>query len=173
MTKILETERMTLRTWTYADADALFEICKDAEVMLHIGDGKPYESVEKAREFLNWAVPYQKKNGFCRWACVERSSGKIIGSCGFARREMEEVELGYLFARESWGKGYATEAARACLKYGFDKIGFTKLIALTDVDHEKSHRVLEKIGFTRRGIEKMDDGDNLVFEITDSSKIDL
>ena len=57
----------------------------------------------------------------------EKSSGKIVGSCGFARREIGEVELGYLFAREIWGKGYATEAARACLKYGFEKFGFDKI----------------------------------------------
>lgn len=163
--KILETERLILRTWTYEDAAELFEICREPEVMLHIGDRKPYETVEKAREFLNWAVPYQKKNGFCRWAVIEKSSGKIIGSCGFARREMEDVELGYLFAREKWGKGFATEAAGACLKYGFENIGLTKIIALTDVDHAKSQNVLEKIGFTPRGIEKTDDGDDLVFEI--------
>jgi [ribosomal protein S5]-alanine N-acetyltransferase len=170
--KILETERLILRTWTYKDASELFEICREPEVMLHIGDRKPYETVEKAKEFLNWAVPYQKKNGFCRWAVIEKSSGRIIGSCGFALREMEEVELGYLFAREKWGKGFATEAASACLKYGFENIGLTKIIALTDIDHVKSQKVLEKIGFTPRGIEKTDDGDDLVFEIADQSKID-
>lgn len=170
--QILETERLILRTWTYEDADELFEICREPEVMLHIGDRKPYESVEKAKEFLNWAVSYQKENGFCRWAVIEKSSGKIIGSCGFARREMEEVELGYLFAREKWGKGFATEAASACLKYGFENIGLTKIIALTDIDHVKSQKVLEKIGFTPRGIEKTDDGDDLVFEIAGQAKID-
>lgn len=171
MTKILETERLILRTWTYKDADAMFEICREPEVMFHIGDRKPYESVEKAKEFLNWAVRYQKENGFCRWAVIEKSSGKIIGSCGFARREMEEVELGYLFAREKWGNGFATEAARACLKYGFENLGFTKIIALTDVDHTKSQNVLEKIGFTPREVVKTDDGDDLVFEIASYSKI--
>lgn len=173
MAKILETERLILRTWTYNDANALFEICRDAETMLHIGDRKPYESVEKAKEFLNWAVLYQKRNGFCRWAVTEKLSGKIIGSCGFARREMEEVELGYLFAREVWGKGYATEAAKACLKFGFETLGFTKIMALTDTDHVKSQRVLRKIGLTPRGIVKTIDGeDDLVFEITNHSKTD-
>ena len=74
MGKILETERLILRTWTYADAGALFEICRNREVMLHIGEHKPYESVEKAKEFLNWAVPYQKKTGFCRWAARAKLS---------------------------------------------------------------------------------------------------
>lgn len=173
MTKILETERLTLRTWTFKDADALFEICRNAEVMLHIGDGKPYETVEKAREFLNWAVLYQKENGFCRWAVVEKSSGKIVGSCGFARREVQEIELGYLFARDVWGKGYATEAAGACLKHYFERIGAEKIIAMTDLAHEKSQNVLMKIGFTRRGIEKTVDGEDMIFEFSHQSKTDL
>lgn len=170
MGKILETERLVLRTWTFADDERLFKICSDAETMIHIGDGKPYESIETAREFLNWAIPYQAENGFCRWAVIEKQSGEIIGSCGFAFRDMEEVELGYLFAREVWGKGFATEAARACLEYGFEKIGFEKVIALTALTHEKSHNVLRKIGFRERGIEETEDGDDLVFEFVYSAK---
>ncbi|MGI9056746.1 MAG: GNAT family N-acetyltransferase [Pyrinomonadaceae bacterium] len=165
MGKILETERLILRTWTYADAERLFEICSDAETMLHIGDGKPYESIERAKEFLNWAIPYQLKMGFSRWAVVEKQSGEIIGSCGFARLETAEIEFGYLFARQVWGNGFATEAAQACLKYGFEEIGFEKIVALTDLDHEKSQNVLRKVGFYERGIEKTEDGDDLVFEI--------
>lgn len=173
MGKILETERLILRTWTYADAERLFEICSDAETMLHIGDRKPYESIEVAQEFLNWAVPYQLKTGFCRWAVIEKESGKIIGSCGFAFRDMNEVELGYLFDRKFWGKGFATEAARACLHYGFHEIGFEKIIALTDLDHKKSQNILRKIGFYERGIEKNPDETlALVLEITNQNKTD-
>lgn len=173
MGKILETERLVLRTWTYADDERLFEICSDAETMLHIGDRKPYESIEIAREFLNWAVPYQLKMGFSRWAVIEKESGEIIGSCGFAIQETGEVELGYVFAREVWGKGFATEAARACLQYGFDKIGFETVIGLTDLDHEKSQNVLKKIGFRERGVERNPDGNlNLVLEITAQDKTD-
>lgn len=172
MGKILETERLILRAWTYADAERMFEICSDAETMLHIGDRKPYESIEAAREFLNWAVPNQLKMGFSRWAVIEKESGEIIGSCGFGFRNMSEVELGYLFDRKVWGKGFATEAARACLEYGFNKIGFEKILALTDLDHEKSKNVLRKIGFRERGVEKSKKGDvELVFEITNQDKI--
>lgn len=168
---ILETERLILREWTREDVAALFEICRNAEVMLHIGNRKPYENIDAAAEFLNWATAYQNDNGYCRWAVIEKSSGKIIGSCGFARRKMEDVELGYLFAREVWGKGFATEAARACLRYGFEKLKFAKIIALTDVDHAVSQKVLKKIGFTERGIEKTGDQEDLVFEATDKTSI--
>jgi len=165
MEKILETERLILRAWTLDDAPALYEICRDAAVMLHIGTREPYRSIDEARAFLDWAVAYQTKNGFCRWAVAAKQTGKIVGSCGFARRKLDDVELGYLFAREVWGNGFAAEAARACLDYGFETLDFVKVIALTDVDHFASHRVLEKIGFRRRGIEKHDDDTDMVFEI--------
>ncbi|CAN5468598.1 hypothetical protein BH18ACI1_BH18ACI1_00290 [soil metagenome] len=164
MTKILETNRLILQTWTLADTENLFEICSDAEVMKYLGTGKPYKTLDEAENFLNWAVAYQKENGFCRWAVLEESSGKIIGSCGFARPHgTKEIELGYLFARKVWGKGFATEAAGECLKYGFKKLDFREIIALTDLENVASQRVLEKIGFEKRGIEIYNNEENLVY----------
>jgi RimJ/RimL family protein N-acetyltransferase len=153
MTTILETKRLILRAWTLDDAESMFEICRDAEVMLHIGTGKPYQTVDEARRILDWLVAYQAENGFCRWAVIEKASERVIGSCGFARlRGRSEIDLGYLFDRQVWGKGYATEAAGACLQYGFEKLKFAEVIALTDPDHTASQRVLEKIGFKCQGI---------------------
>jgi RimJ/RimL family protein N-acetyltransferase len=164
MSKILETERLIFRDWTLDDASEMFEICRDAEVMRYIGTGKPYKTVEEAKKFLQWAVAYQKEKGFCRWAVVEKASGKIVGSCGFASaHEMPEPELGYLFGRAVWGKGFATEAARAAMHYGFEKLGFREIIAITDLENTASQRVLEKIGFAHRGVEKIDGEDNLVY----------
>jgi RimJ/RimL family protein N-acetyltransferase len=164
MTKILETNRLTLRTWTLTDTVDLFEICRDDEVMKYVGTGKGYKSPAEAVEFLNWAIAYQKENGFCRWAVLEKSSGEIIGSCGFARpHATEEIELGYLFARKTWGKGFATEAAGACLRFGFENFGFREIIALTDLENTASQKVLEKIGFIKRGIEIFRNEKNLVY----------
>lgn len=164
MTEILETERLILQTWRLIDAPKLFEICGDAEVMKYIGTGKPYESIEQADEFLRWAENYQKENGFCRWAALLKETGEIIGSCGFARPHgTEEIELGYLFARKLWGKGLATEAARACLRYGFERLNFNEVIAITDLENTASQKVLEKIGFAKRGVEKIDNEDNLIY----------
>ncbi len=164
MTKILETTRLILRTWTLSDAENLFKICSDAQVMKYIGTGKPYKTLDEAKKFLNWVTSYQAENGFCRWAIVEKSSGKIIGSCGFARPHgIKEIELGYLLARKCWGKGFATEAAGACLQFGFEKLDFREIIALTDLENVASQRVLEKIGFLKRGIELFNGEENLVY----------
>ncbi|MDQ3323286.1 MAG: GNAT family N-acetyltransferase [Acidobacteriota bacterium] len=164
MKEILQTDRLIIRTWVFNDADALFEICRDSEVMLHIGTGEPYKSIDEAYQFLNWAVSYQKNNRFCRWAVIEKANRKIIGSCGFARLENSgEIELGYLFARNEWGNGYATEAANACLRYGFEQLGFTEVIALTDLKHTASQRVVEKLGFICRGIENYNSENNMVY----------
>lgn len=161
---ILETDRLILRTWRLDDAPELFEICGDAEVMRFLGSGKPYETIGEADEFLHWATEYQKENGFCRWAVTLKGNLKTIGSCGFARPHgTEEIELGYLLARKFWGNGLATEAAAACLIYGFGKLEFREIIALTDLENVASQRVLEKIGFVQRGIELFNGEENLVY----------
>lgn len=164
MTKILETNHFVLRTWTEADAEDLYEICRDDRVMKYIGAGVGYKTLKESVDFLNWAVAYQAKNNFCRWAVTEKSSGEIVGSCGFARpHKTEEIELGYLFAVKHWGKGFATEAASACLKFGFEKLGFPEVIALIDKENVASRKVLEKIGFAPRGIEIYNGRENLVY----------
>ena len=132
--------------------------------MKYLGTGKPYETVEQADDFLHWAVKYQKENGFCRWAVLKKETEEIIGSCGFARPHgTEEIELGYLLAKKFWGKGFATEASLACLQYGFEQLKFKETIAITDLENVASQKVLEKIGFTKRGIEKIDGEDNLIY----------
>lgn len=164
MIKILETERLILRTWTLDDAPKLFEICSNAEVMKYLGTGKPYETIEQAKDFLRWAEDYQKENGFCRWAVLLKENQEIIGSCGFARPHgTEEIELGYLLGKKFWGRGLATEATRACLQYGFEQLKFNETIAITDLENVASQKVLEKIGFTKRGIEKIGGEDNLIY----------
>ncbi|NJM52863.1 MAG: GNAT family N-acetyltransferase [Blastocatellia bacterium] len=166
MNKLIETERLYLRMWSLDDASRLFEICSNPEVMQHIGNRKPYQSIAEAEEFLNWVINYQKINGFCRWAVIEKKSETIVGSCGLAERNKKEIELGYLFAREVWGKGYATEAAKGCVKYGFETLGIKQMIGLTDVNHTASQNVLKKAGFVFRRIESDgNQGKDVVYEI--------
>jgi RimJ/RimL family protein N-acetyltransferase len=160
---ILETKRLVLRKWTDADCGALLEILSNAEVVRHVDDGKPF-SPKKTQEFLETMKKSAHENGFCRWKVIEKSSGEIIGSCGFGRvEETKEIELGYLLAQKHWGKGYATEIAGATLDHGFNKLGFREIIALTDLENTASQKVLEKIGFKVRGLEIIGGEENLVF----------
>ena len=145
---IAETERLLLREWEAGDALVLFAMTGDAEVMLHIGDRRPWESVERARAWLGRVADSYRERGYGFWAVVEKSSGRAIGSCGFGPHQgTGEPEFGYLYARHAWGLGYATEAGRAVLRHGFEALGFDEVIACTTPEHVASRRVLEKLGF--------------------------
>src|SRR5690242_19709821 len=107
MTFIAETERLALREWTPTDAAALFALAGDAEVMRYVGDGRPWEGVGRAREWLAWMAASYLERGYGRWAVVERLSGRVVGSCGFwPLASTGEVDFGYLLARDCWGRGY-------------------------------------------------------------------
>ena len=158
MAVILETNRLILRTWTLEDADAAFMLWGDPEVMRFVGSGRPHQNVDETRRWLERTIAYHEKHGFCRWAVVEKASGKLIGSCGFVYQEGDgEIDLGYYFARPFWGRGYATEVAEACLRYGFERLKMNEIVATVDIHHRASQRVLEKIGFIFKEMRR--DGD--------------
>ncbi|MGI8883804.1 MAG: GNAT family N-acetyltransferase [Pyrinomonadaceae bacterium] len=152
-----------MRKWTDADCEALFEITRDEKVMRGVDDGKPF-SLEKTRKFLETMEKCERENGFCRWKVIEKASDKLVGTCGFGRLpETGEIELGYLLAHQHWGKGYATEIAEAATKYGFNRLNFNEIIALTSLENIASQKVLEKIGFKKRGLEIFGGEENLVY----------
>lgn len=146
MKKILETARLTLREFTPADAAAMYALNLDPEVLRYTGD-MPFESEEEAASFLKNYREYEK-NGFGRWAVLTKAEGVFIGWCGLKRNEEGMVDLGFRFFRAHWNKGYATEAARACLKFGFEKCGLEKIVGRAARANAASVRVLEKIGMT-------------------------
>lgn len=157
MKAIIETERLTLREWTQEDADVMFVLTSDAHVMRHIGDGRAWNDLGRVRSWIERTRASYAARGYGHWAVVERTGGAVIGSCGFSYlKAYDEIDLGYLFAPEVWGRGYATEAAGACLRYGFARLGFAEVTANTDEDHIISRRVLEKIGFEYRGPRRYD-----------------
>lgn len=159
MNTILETERLILREWTPDDVPMIYEICSDPEVMRHIGDGSAWDDVARARLWMERVRAAYDEQGYGRFAVVEKETGRVVGSCGFGKPTgAAGVDFGYVFARASWGRGYATEAGRACLCHGFERLGFAEVIADTDLDNHASRRVLEKLGFEFRGL-KRDEGD--------------
>jgi PPOX class probable F420-dependent enzyme len=100
-------------------------------------------------------MAHQDAHGYSLWPVREKATGKIVGDCGLFLTEGTgpEVEIAYRFGRLSWGKGYATEAAGACLRFGFEERGLEQIVAVTSPDHIASRRVMEKNGLTFVGTE--------------------
>jgi RimJ/RimL family protein N-acetyltransferase len=154
----IETHRLILRPFRIDDAAAMFRVWGDAEVMRYIPRG-PYASVEELPPRLERLARFHEQKGLSLWAVCLREPTEEgmwdtpIGSAGLTPVAWAgpEVEVAYHFAREYWGHGFASEAAGACLAYGFTELELPKIIGLTFKENLASQRVLEKIGMTLVG----------------------
>lgn len=136
---------MILREFKPEDAREIFELNKDTEVIKYTGD-PAFESVEEAEKFLR-AYDQYKKYKMGRWAVIEKDSGCFLGWCGLRYDpEAKEANLGFRLFQKFWNQGFATEAARASLKYGFEKLGLKYIIGRSVEDNKASVKVLEKLG---------------------------
>ncbi|MDY7231730.1 GNAT family N-acetyltransferase [Hyalangium rubrum] len=161
---ILATPRIELTEMLPPDAEAVFELNSDPEVIRYTGDG-PFASVEAARDFLT-AYPDYRTYGYGRWAMRRKSDGAMLGWCGLKYlRDTQETDLGYRLYRRHWGQGYATEAGLACLAYGFDTLGLSRIVARVVEANVASVRVLEKCGLRRIGSIDFDGEPGLLFAV--------
>jgi RimJ/RimL family protein N-acetyltransferase len=163
MTVILETPRLLLRHQVIEDLAALWALYCDPEITKYIPDAP--RSYQEAREELEWHMHgHPRHHELGLWATIHKGTGKFIGRCGLLPWTIggqREVEVAYMLAREYWGQGLGTEAARGILDYAFKKLNLTRLICLIDPENIASQRVAEKIGMTLE--KKVDgiDGDDL------------
>jgi len=149
---VLETPRLILREYTDADAADFFRLNSDPDVMRYVPD-EPMQTVEDAHEVIvsRPMVDYRER-GFGRWACILRATGEHIGFCGLKYlKEVEEVDLGFRFLPAHWGKGFATESAKACVNYGFTKLNLEEIAGFAEPDNHASIRILEKVGMQFTG----------------------
>ncbi len=149
----IETERLLLRSFRLADAPALHErVLGDSEVMRFIPRGAA-PTVERTRAAIEGYIAHERAHGYSLWAVELRESGKLIGDCGLYLVEGTgpEVEVAYHLGRPWWGHGYATEAARAALDFGFREAGLGEIVALCFPEHGASRRVMEKAGMRYAG----------------------
>ena len=146
MCKILETERLILRELSPADETAIRRVLQDEAVMY------AYEhafSDEEVHAWLQNQLRRYREDGFGLWGVVLKESGALIGQCGLTRQQVEEkkvVEVGYLFEKEFWHRGYATEAAVACKEYAFGTLGFGEVYSIIRDNNLPSRRVAERNG---------------------------
>lgn len=167
MAIILETERLILRTWLLNDLKDFFEIYGNPEVWRFVDPKGVLKSEGAARLSLRRGIAYQQQHGICHWATVEKNRGKVIGACGFNLFEGgPELELVYHFAPAYWGLGYATEAARACLRYAFAELNAPQVVASIDQKNLASQRVLEKLGFVRHANMRLHNPDDIFYVAT-------
>ncbi|MBN8209091.1 GNAT family N-acetyltransferase [Bacillus sp. NTK071] len=147
--RVITTDRLIIREMEENDCDCLLEIFSDREAM------KYYPSLKNRVEtmkWIQWTMNHYKKYGFGLWIVEEKEQEKFLGQCGLVLHKIQksvEVEIGYLFARQHWGKGYATEAAKACKAYGFEHLELPKLLSLIDPLNQPSIKVAERIGMKR------------------------
>lgn len=147
MNKILETPRLYLREMTPLDAENAYLLNLDPEVIRYTGDDA-FESVAEAKTFLENYASY-RTYGFGRWAVIRKETDEYLGWCGLKYTpELDEFDIGYRFMKKFWGKGYATEAAKACLEVGFNQFQMKSIIGRAMTQNGASIRILEKIGLS-------------------------
>lgn len=146
---VLHTPRFVLRVPAERDIAAISAIAGDWEVASRLARMPHPYSEGDARFFLDTIVPAELV-----WLIIERSTTLVVGSIGMARHEdtPETVELGYYVGREHWGRGVATEAGSVILAYGIGLVGRSRITSGHFIDNPASGRVLEKLGFRRKGL---------------------
>jgi ribosomal-protein-alanine N-acetyltransferase len=146
MCEDIETQRLRLRHFTPNDADELHRIYSNPELFKYMSNEKPL-LWEQTRTVINSIIESWQHYNFGVWALVDKRNQKLIGHCGLKYLENTlEVQIGYLLLKRYWGKGLATEAALASLKYGFEVMKLPKIVAVAKPENIASRRVMEKVG---------------------------
>ncbi|PTY04106.1 GNAT family N-acetyltransferase [Verrucomicrobia bacterium LW23] len=145
------TSRLRLRRWSRHDIVPFSLINEDPRVMRFMPRTM---SMAETREWINVIEAHFEEHGYGVWAVERLDSQKLIGFTGiqvprYAAAFTPCVEVGWRFAFEAWGNGFATEAAHAALEYGFCKAGLREILSFTVPANEKSWRVMERIGMRR------------------------
>jgi [ribosomal protein S5]-alanine N-acetyltransferase len=149
----IETERLLIREFDAGDVDAMAGVYGDPEVMEHICLG--VLGRDRTAALLDDYRREQEERGFSTWAVVERDSGAVVGDVGFGLYAPSgEPELGYTLAAAVWGRGYALEAARACVAAAFAHLPHRRLVAKIEPGNERSLTIAERLGM--RTIETID-----------------
>jgi RimJ/RimL family protein N-acetyltransferase len=142
----IETDRLRHRMLRIEDLPDLMSIVGDGEAMKYLGlEGATPLTLEEAKDLLIRMIAFWDQRGFGRWAVLNKATANMVGLCGLRLLE-DTPELFYAFAKDYWGQGLATESARACLRYGFEELGFDRIVAASRHANAASIRVMKKIG---------------------------
>ena len=151
-------DRLILRSWTDADRHPFAELSQDSEAMRYL---TPLPTRQDADAWIDRQIAHQAAHGFCFWAVALRSDGRFVGSVGLLRVGYQAhftpaVEIGWRLAEAFWRQGYAVEAARASLRFGFATLELPEIVANAGVTNANSRRVMERLGMTRNAADDFD-----------------
>jgi len=142
----LTTPRLVLRPFAPEDTTSLYRILNEPNIMQYFPNTEP-PGMERVQKIIENQLAHWEEHNLGWWAVVPKGQTELIGWNGLQYLpETDEVEVGYLLSQQFWGQGYATEGARASLKFGFDQLGLKRIIGLTHPDNKASQKVLLKCG---------------------------
>ncbi|VAW29425.1 hypothetical protein MNBD_BACTEROID06-1850 [hydrothermal vent metagenome] len=137
---------MAIQELELGNAPFILELLNTPQYIQFIGD-KNVHSIKDAEINIQERIDSYVTNGFGLWLATLKESGVPIGTCGLIKRDtLEHVDIGFAFHPNHFNKGYAYEAAKACLRYGYEKLGLSKVVGITDGDNQSSIKLLEKLG---------------------------
>jgi ribosomal-protein-alanine N-acetyltransferase len=158
----IETERLFFRELQPSDAEALFGLDSDPEVVRYVGV-KPLTHIDETHRVIEMIRQQYLDFGIGRWAVILKGTNELIGWAGLKyiaelNRRKDNYDLGYRFLKKHWGKGYGTESAKAFIDFGFNDMKLERISAYVDVENAASVKVLEKCGlkFTNNFIDQGD-----------------
>ncbi|WP_329804827.1 GNAT family N-acetyltransferase [Flavobacterium facile] len=160
----IETERTILRNLTSTDAEDFYLLNLDPDVLKYTGD-QPFKNIESAKKFLDEYDQFEKY-GVGRLAVIDKKSLKFIGWCGLKYdQDKDEFDIGFRFYKKYWNIGFATETARKCIDFGFNKLGIQRIVGRAMKENIGSIKVLEKIGMIFKEDFNFENQEGVIFEI--------
>lgn len=151
-----ETSRLTHRAFEPDDAAVFYRLNTHPDVMRYTCDDRPASEAAARQAIVEY--PDFREHGFGRWACILKATGQVIGFCGLKfLSEVDSVDVGYRFFPEYWGQGFATEACRASVTFGFQELNLPVILAFVKAENAASRRVVEKVGFHDCGLTSVGD----------------
>jgi RimJ/RimL family protein N-acetyltransferase len=162
----LVTERLVLRRMTADDLGWLAQLRGDADVMRYIGSAGAVP-LEQTRERLDRYLACWAAHGLGMFSVREGADGSPVGWAGLQPLEgTEEIEVGYAFGPPAWGRGFATEAARAVVRWGFDDRSLSRIVAVAYPENDASRRVMDKLGMRYEGTRLVHGVESVYYAVT-------
>jgi RimJ/RimL family protein N-acetyltransferase len=150
---VLETERLFLRSTTEEDADLILELLNTPKWKAYIGNRDVHTIEESANYIKTKMLPQLEKRGFGNFTLIRKSDKEKIGTCGLYDREgLEGLDLGYALLPDFEGNGFALEAAREVVRFGFEELREPSIQAITSKTNIQSQKLLERLGMSCKGV---------------------